>query len=153
MLKLFSALATALFKSLTRGSDAALGGLHQERHGGVDVLTANQVADDLDLAGRDADISQICFSFHVLHSPSLFRLGMAAERTGGSELAQLVADHIFLNINGNVLATVVDGDRVTDEGGEDGGAAAPGLQDLLLTGLVHLFDSLDQLRGNKRAFF
>ena len=78
---------------------------------------------------------------------------MAAERTGGSELAQLVADHIFLNINGNVLATVVDGDRVTDEGGEDGGAAAPGLQDLLLTGLVHLFDSLDQLRGNKRAFF
>ena len=24
---------------------------------------------------------------------------------------------------------------------------------LLLTGLVHLFDSLDQLRGNKRAFF
>ena len=46
---------------------------------------------------------------------------MAAERTGGSELAQLVADHIFLNINGNVLATVVDGDRVTDEGGEDGG--------------------------------
>ena len=101
MLKLFSALATALFKSLTRGSDAALGVVHQERHGGVDVLTADQVADDLDLAGRDADISQICFSFHVLHSPSLFRLGMAAERTGGSELAQLVADHIFLNINGN----------------------------------------------------
>ena len=58
---------------------------------------------------------------------------MAAERTGGSELAQLVADHIFLNINGNVLATVVDGDRVTDEGGEDGGAAAPGLQDLIFT--------------------
>ena len=43
---------------------------------------------------------------------------MAAERTGGSDLAQLVADHIFLNINGNVLATVVDGDRVTDEEGK-----------------------------------
>ena len=78
---------------------------------------------------------------------------MAAERAGGSELAQLVTDHVFLNVNRNVLATVVDGDRVTDKGGEDRGAAAPGLENLLLTGLVHLFDSLDQLRGNKRAFF
>ena len=32
--------------------------------------------------------------------------------------------------NRNVLATVVDGDRMTDEGGEDGGAAAPGLEDV-----------------------
>ena len=78
---------------------------------------------------------------------------MAAEGTGGSKLAELVTDHIFLDINGNVLAAVLDRDGVTDEGGEDRGAAAPGLEDLLLAGLVQFFDSLDKLRGNKRAFF
>ena len=44
---------------------------------------------------------------------------MAAEGTGGSKLAELVTDHIFLDINGNVLAAVIDRDGVTDEGGED----------------------------------
>ena len=56
---------------------------------------------------------------------------MAAEGTGGSKLAELVTDHIFLDINGNVLAAVIDRDGVADEGGEDRGAAAPGLEDLL----------------------
>ena len=83
----------------------------------------------------------------------LFILGVATEGAGGSKLTQLVADHVLLDIHGHVLPAVMDSDGVADEGGEDGGAAAPGLQDLLLTGLVHLFDSLDQLRGNKRAFF
>ena len=83
----------------------------------------------------------------------LFILGVATEGTGGSKLTQLVTDHVLLDIDRHMTAAVVDSDGMADEGGEDGGAAAPGLQDLLLTGLVHLFDSLDQLRGNKRAFF
>ena len=37
---------------------------------------------------------------------------MAAEGAGGSELTQLVADHILLDIDGHVLAAVVDGDGV-----------------------------------------
>ena len=42
---------------------------------------------------------------------------MAAERAGGSELAQLVTDHVFLDIHGNVLAAVMDGlyDRIGAE--------------------------------------
>jgi hypothetical protein len=50
----------------------------------------------------------------------------------GSELTQLVADHVLGDIHRNVAAAVVDGDRVTDEGREDGGGPAPGLEDLLL---------------------
>ena len=57
---------------------------------------------------------------------------MAAEGTGGSKLTQLVADHVLLDIHGHVLPAVMDSDGVADEGGEDGGAAAPGLEDLLL---------------------
>ena len=52
-----------------------------------------------------------------------------------------------------MLAAVVDSDGVTDEGGENGGGSGPGLQDLLLTGLIQLLDPLQQLGGNKRTFF
>ena len=89
---------------------------------------------------------------------SLFRIGglgagMTAERSGGNEFAQLMTNHVFCHIDGNMLAAVMDSDRMTDKGGEDRGAAAPGLENLLLAGLVQFFDSLDKLRGNKRAFF
>ena len=40
---------------------------------------------------------------------------MASEGSGGGELAQLVADHIFSNIHRDVLAAVVDRKGVTDE--------------------------------------
>ena len=77
---------------------------------------------------------------------------MAAESAGGSELTQLVADHVLLDIDRHVLAAIMDSDGVTDEGREDGGATAPGLQNLLFVLLVHLFDPLQQLRGNIGAF-
>ncbi len=47
----------------------------------------------------------------------------------------------------------VDGDRVTDEGGRWWSCARKVLQDLLLAGLVYLFDSLDQLRGQQTGLF
>ena len=45
---------------------------------------------------------------------------MTAERSGGNELAQLMTNHVFCHIDGNVLAAVMDSDRMTDKGGEDG---------------------------------
>ena len=78
---------------------------------------------------------------------------MAAEGAGGRELTQLVADHILLDIDGHVLAAVVNGNGVAHEGGEDGRAPAPGLEDLLLVLRVHFLDPLQKLRGNIRAFF
>jgi hypothetical protein len=82
----------------------------------------------------------------------LFILGVATEGTGGSKLTQLVTDHILLDIHGHMLPAVMDSDGVANESGEDGGAAAPGLEDLLLVLLVHCLDSLEELRGNIRAF-
>ena len=79
--------------------------------------------------------------------------GVAAEVPGGNELAQLVADHILGDIDGNVLSAIMDSDGVTNEGGEDGGSSGPGLQNLLLTGLVQLLDALVQLRSYERALF
>ena len=76
---------------------------------------------------------------------------MALKGTGGGELAQLVADHILGDVDGHVLLAIVDGNGVTDEVGEDGGGAAPGLQDALLTGLVHLLDPLQQHRLHERT--
>ena len=78
---------------------------------------------------------------------------MTAEGPGGGELAQLVTHHILLDIHRHMAAAVMDGDGVTDESGEDGGAAAPGLQHALLALGVHFFNPLDELRGNIRAFF
>ena len=76
---------------------------------------------------------------------------MALKSTGGGELAQLVADHILGDVNRHVLATVVDGEGVADKVRENGGGAAPGLEDALLTGLVHLLNPFHQHRLYERT--
>ena len=76
---------------------------------------------------------------------------MALEGTGGGELAQLVADHILGDVHRHVLTTVVDGEGVTDKVRENGGGAAPGFQDALLAGLIHLLDPFQQHRLHERT--
>jgi hypothetical protein len=68
------------------------------------------------------------------------------------ELAQLMSDHVLGHIDRNVTAAVMDSDGVADKGREDRGGTAPGLDDLLLAGLVHFIDPLQQLGSGKRAF-
>ena len=63
-----------------------------------------------------------------------------------------MTNHVFCHIDGNVLAAVMDSNRMTDEGGEDGRGSRPGLQNFLLTGFVKLFHALVEFRSNKRAF-
>ena len=41
---------------------------------------------------------------------------------------------------------------MTDERREDGGGSAPGLEHLLVAGLIHFLDPLKKLGGAKRAF-
>ena len=62
---------------------------------------------------------------------------MALEGTGGSELTQLVTDHILSHINGDVLLTIVNCDRVTDEFREYGRCAGPGFENFLLVLFIH----------------
>lgn len=61
---------------------------------------------------------------------------VAAEGAGGRELAQLVTDHGLGHEHGDVLASVVDRDRVTQHGRDDHGPTGPGLDDVLGAGFV-----------------
>jgi siroheme synthase (precorrin-2 oxidase/ferrochelatase) len=98
----------------------------------------------------------MCFRFHVISSLlSIGGLaaGVTSEGSGGHELAQLVADHILGHIDGNVLTAIMHSNGMTNEGGEDGGRSGPGLEHLLLAGIVQLLNALVQLRSYKGAFF
>src|SRR5262245_42694687 len=70
--------------------------------------------------------------------------GVAAERPGRGELAELVADHLLADEHGHVLAAVVDGDRVPDHLREDRGRPRPGADHPLLTARVHGLDAPHQ---------
>src|SRR4051794_37090062 len=63
-----------------------------------------------------------------------------AERTGGRELTELVADHRLGHVDGDVLAAVVHRDGVAHHLGRDGRATRPRLDHSLVTGLVHALD-------------
>src|SRR4051812_10052988 len=76
---------------------------------------------------------------------------MELERAGGGELAQLVTDHRLGDVDGHVLATVVDGDGVADHLRDDRRSARPRLDDALLTLLVERVDLLEQMVVDERA--
>src|SRR5207342_1617261 len=58
-------------------------------------------------------------------------LHVPAVGAGGGKLAELVADHRVGHEDGNMLATVVDGDGVTDHVGHDHRPTRPGLDDVV----------------------
>src|SRR5581483_5972132 len=78
---------------------------------------------------------------------------MSAEGAGGSKLTQTMADHIFRDVDRNMAASIVDGNRVSNHLREDHAGAAPGANHFLFAFLVHRLDALQQLRLNKRTFF
>ena len=78
---------------------------------------------------------------------------MALEGAGQRELAQLVADHVLRDEDGDVLAPVMHGQRVADHLREDGGAARPGLDDALLVARIHVVNPLEQFGVRIRPFF
>src|SRR5688500_12321601 len=78
---------------------------------------------------------------------------MAAEEPGGSELAQLVPDHVFTDVNRNELVAVVHGQRVPDELRRNGGPPSPGLEHPLIVLLVQERDAPEQLLVDVRTLF
>src|SRR6202167_5283320 len=76
---------------------------------------------------------------------------MELEGAGGSELAQLVADHRLGHIDRDVPAAVVDGDGVADHVRDDGRTTGPGLDDLLLPARVQHVHLLQQVVVDKWA--
>jgi hypothetical protein len=70
---------------------------------------------------------------------------VAGERARLGELAELVADHVFRDVDGNELLSVVHGERVAHEVGRNHRGPAPRLDDalsILLVELVHLAPEL-----------
>ena len=103
------------------------------------------------LRGLTRCVTCDCSGFHGSTSCLLLVGGVAAERARRRELAELVADHRLGDVHRDVLAAVVHRDRVADHLREDGRGARPGLDDLLLAGLVHRVDALEQTRLDERA--
>src|SRR5882762_9972919 len=77
--------------------------------------------------------------------------GVAVEGAGGSELAQLVADHVLGHEHGDELAPVVHREGVPHQVGKDGRAARPRLHHLLLALPVHVLHLLDQVAVDERT--
>jgi len=75
------------------------------------------------------------------------------ENPGVGELAELVADHVFRNVDRNVLLAVVHRDRQAHEIGQDGRAPRPGLDRALVVGRARRLDLGHQVIVNERAFF
>src|SRR5262249_2507700 len=80
-----------------------------------------------------------------------FLAGVVPERAGGRELAELVTDHRLGDVDGHVLAPIVDGQRVAHHVRRDGGAAGPRLDDPTLAGPVHGVDLLLEMVVDERA--
>src|SRR5437588_587427 len=78
-------------------------------------------------------------------------LAAAAEMGRGREPGQPVADHVLGDVDGHVLAPVVDGHRVADHVREDRRSPGPGPDHLLVASRVHLGDLLLQVLVDVRA--
>src|SRR5215472_15584475 len=78
--------------------------------------------------------------------------GVAAEVTGGRELAELVPDHVLADEHGNVLAAVVDRDRVPDHLGEDRRRPGPGADHPLVARGVQPCDLVREALVDVRPF-
>src|SRR5205809_818837 len=79
--------------------------------------------------------------------------GVAVERAGRSELAELVADHALRHEDGNELAAVVDGEGEADGVRGDRAAARPRLDDLLRLGCLSCSDLLGEMSVDESALF
>src|SRR4051794_36393603 len=79
--------------------------------------------------------------------------GVALERTGQGELAELVADHVLGDVHRDELPPVVDGHRVTDHVRNDRRPPRPGLDDLLVALAIHRFDLLREVLVDEGSLF
>src|SRR5205807_9294682 len=93
----------------------------------------------------------LVFGFLLERARALGVVAVAAEIARGRELAQAVADHVLGDVDGHVLAPVVDGHRVADHVREDRRSPGPGPDHLLVASRVHLGDLLLQVLVDVRA--
>src|SRR6185312_12636600 len=89
--------------------------------------------------------------------PMLLPLGLLVGRVpvigaGRGELAELVADHLFVDVHRHVLVAVVNTEGQADELRQDGRAAAPDLDDLVAARGPRRIRLLQHVPVDERAF-
>ena len=123
----------------------------EDAEGLVHGLAANEVSNQTTLLGRQADTTDDSSSFHLL-THLLITGSMALERTRERKFAELVADHVFVDVHRNVLTAVVDGDGQTNEFRKNRRTTRPGLERTLVAARLSGFDLLHEVPVDKRAF-
>src|SRR6478735_6347575 len=78
--------------------------------------------------------------------------GVAVERAGRRELAELMPDHLLGDVHRDMLLAVVDAERQADELRQDRRAAAPDLDHLVPARRARRIRLLQQIAVDKRAF-
>src|SRR5262245_7679677 len=78
---------------------------------------------------------------------------MSPERASRGEFAQFVTHHVFLNINRNMLATIMNGDGMPNHLREDCAGTRPGAYHDALIGFVQLFNLFEKFGFYKRTLF
>src|SRR5690606_20758285 len=130
----------------------------------IDLLATDHGGNQVELLRADAEgagyclrliVAQPAFGLCLRHGLLPLRLlvrTVTVIGTGGSELTELVADHVFVDIDRDVLAAVVDAERQTDELRQDGGTAAPHLDYFIPSAFAYLLSLGEKIAVNKRAF-
>src|SRR5512141_1032440 len=95
-------------------------------------------------------VVSIVLTLLLRHSGLLVRC-VALEGPRQREFAELVTDHVFVDVDRHVLLAVVHGDREADELRQDGRAPGPRLDRLLVARGLCSFDFLLQMPVDKRA--
>ena len=78
---------------------------------------------------------------------------MSFVRSSGNKFAQLVADHVLSDENGNVLSTVVYGDRVSNHVGDHCGSSRPSFDLAFVAAFVHFLDLFVEVFVYEESFF
>jgi hypothetical protein len=84
--------------------------------------------------------------------PLLLFHDMAAEHARGRKFTQAMPNHILGDVNGDMPAPVMNGNRMSNHLRENNTRAAPGPNDLFLALRVHILDFLQQFRVNEWPF-
>ncbi len=87
------------------------------------------------------------------HSDPLLFIRMAAEHPGQAELTELVPDHVLGAKDVDEMSAVVDLEGMTDELGDDGAGAGPGLDGDAPVLVAQSLNLAKELFVNIRAFF
>src|SRR5829696_8422050 len=154
---LFSALAVALFSTRSTSTAACCG--MNFRRAAASSTGRPLIAATTRLAFRVEPRRYLAVADTRTVGPLLLQRGRSlgvlavpAVVAGVGELAEAMADHVLGHVDRNVLLAVVDGDRVTDERGEDHRCPRPGLHDLLLVAPIHLLDPPLEAELDERSF-